>query len=559
MMSKNLKEYRGVWFRCVYSHPSAYAKTATPCRALITPCDPVTGCCLKKRQLYDDSDSDELVNCPAYGKDRKDIDAHAFFEVADRLIALMEQKGMLPERDAAEKHDLSELAREFKATFFRLHSAKWERQTVVKYQGQYDKLTDELKNYRAESLTQDAYVLLQEQICRNASRASRMTKEWKPGDEPPSSARARLYLLYLLIGDLVSEEGYGIPVEPIRYAGKPSHTKELLVRTDNARDLPDDCLRRLCADDSLPAQVKILADTGLRIGENAGLLHCSFGHVEGSQGRMYYVQVTGKLDATDRKRVEYPKTDLSHRTIPLSRELGEVLEQRQTELRSKYGDVSLMLMCGREDAKGYHANSEEAMAYLNQVEDCIPAILRRPDVMEQLKTARAYRFDEVCQDEFLQSKLTCHALRRAYCTWLYCHSGAEIDEIYAQMGHADKSKPRKSGARGMAKADIYRMCLQKHVSRTLFHKAHPLRYHSDAISETEVLACAIELTLPPGAELELIIDDTEPQNHVRLFGEGIMCELQRCDPLPKKENGYALLADDEVSRIRGKRKLLGGK
>lgn len=163
MMSKNLKEYRGVWFRCVYSHPSAYAKTATPCRALITPCDPTSGRCLTKRQLYE-CDSDELVNCPAYGKDKKDIDAHAFFEVADRLIALMEQKGMLPERDAAEKHDLSELAREFKATFFRLHSAKWERQTVVKYQGQYDKLTDELKNYRAESLTQDAYVLLQERI-----------------------------------------------------------------------------------------------------------------------------------------------------------------------------------------------------------------------------------------------------------------------------------------------------------------------------------------------------------------------------------------------------------
>ena len=103
------------WFRSIYARPRAYAKTAAPCRALITPCDPVTGCCLKKRQLYDDSDSDELVNCPAYGKDRKDIDAHAFFEVADRLIALMKQKGMLPERDAAEKHDLSELAREFNA------------------------------------------------------------------------------------------------------------------------------------------------------------------------------------------------------------------------------------------------------------------------------------------------------------------------------------------------------------------------------------------------------------------------------------------------------------
>lgn len=110
----------------------------------------------------------------------------------------------------------------------------------------------------------------------------------------------------------------------------------------------------------------------------------------------------------------------------------------------------------------------------------------------------------------------------------------------------------------MAKADIYRACLRKHVSCTPFHKAHPLRYHSDAMNETEVPACAIELTLPPGAELELIIDDTEPQNHVRLSREGIMCELQRYDPLPKKENGYALLADDEVSRIRGKRKLLGG-
>ena len=502
--------------------------------------------------------SDELVNCPAYGKDKKDIERNAFFEAADRLIAQMEQRGMTPEREVAVKHDLSDLARAFKAVFFRLHASKWAKQTVAKYQQQYDILVDELKNISAESLTQDAYVCLQNDICKNALRTARKMSEWKPGEEPPASAQTRLNLLCMLIEALVSEEGCDIPAEPTRYAYKMSHTKSLLVRTDNARDLPDNCLQRLCADDSLPEQAKILVDTGLRFGEHAALLHCSLGHTDGSQGRMYYVKVTGKIDTADNKRVEYPKTDLSHRVVPLSRELGEVLERRQKELQSKYGDVSLALMCGREDEKGYHADPAEVRAYFDAVEASIPALLRRPGVIEELKTARAYRFDEVCQDKYLQSMLTCHSLRRAYCTWLYCHSGVGTDEIYAQMGHTNKSKPRRAGARGMARADIYRMCLRKHVSRTVYHKTNPLKYRcSGDISETEVPSCAVELTLPPGEKLELVVDDTEPHNDVRLSGEDVATKLERCDPLPKSEKGYALLADEEVYKIRGKRKLFG--
>ena len=62
--------------------------------------------------------------------------------------------------------------------------------------------------------------------------------------------------------------------------------------------------------------------------------------------------------------------------------------------------------------------------------------------------------------------------------------------------------------------EIYHMCLQKHVSRTLYHDPHPLRYQAgEKFSETEVPACAIELTLPANSKWQLIVAETEPIAH----------------------------------------------
>src|SRR5699024_4010145 len=119
--------------------------------------------------------------------------------------------------------------------------------------------------------------------------------------------------------------------------------------------------------------------------------------------------------------------------------------------------------------------------------------------------------------------------RRNFCTWLYCESGANTKSIYQQMGHADKSAKRRSGAFGATSDELYRMCLQKHVSRTLYHPAHPLQYRVDGkVTESEVAACQIELILPPGSRWELIIEETEPLSHTSFSGD-VLCKQERQD------------------------------
>lgn len=555
-MTKTI-EYNGTHFYLNFSFPKDRQGSTMPCRALVTPLNPETGKKITKRQLYG-KDSDYPINKALYGKNPTDIETQYFPTAANELIVQMRQTGLLeenhPDDPSAQAHDLAALANSFKEMFFALHSKDWSKRTSDEYQRQYDVLAGELSGVMAETLAQDSYLALQESICRNALQTSRKKSAWKMGDEAPSSAQKRLNLLYLLIWDLKTVEGYNIPLIPTRYSGKPSRQDLLLSHIDSARSIPFDLLQQVCKDNILSNRAGILLDTGLRISEYGGLLFCSIGMVDGSQGPMYYLRITGQLQP-DSKRTEIPKTDPSYRVVPLSKELGEMLMARQKTLEQQYGDISLLLLCGNADADNYCTTPESISKYMNGITELVPNLLRDPQIVDTLKESRPYRFDAVCQDKYLLSMLTCHALRRNFCTWLYCESGANTKSIYQQMGHADKSVKRRSGAFGATSSELYRMCLQKHVSRTLYHPAHPLQYRADGkVAESEVAACQIELILPPGSRWELIIEETEPLSHTSFSGD-VLWKQERQDDNRNTSYDSALLADARVYTIRSKRKL----
>ena len=373
--------------------------------------------------------------------------------------------------------------------------------------------------------------------------------------EAPSSRKKRLNLLYLLIDDLKTVEGYNIPAHPTPDGGKVSHQDMLLVYTDNARSIPKEELQKLCDNKDLGQQIGILADTGLRISEYGGLLFCSVESINGSQGNMYYLHVSGQLDKT-RKRTEIPKTAPSYRVVPLSRELGEMLFKRKQQLEEKYGDISLKLVCGKETSDSYCTDSKAISMHMEDIVKRIPELLRQDEIVKKLKESRPYCFDPNVQDSHLLSMLTCHALRRNFCTSLYCASGLENKEIYQQMGHADKSNGNRSGANKPTQSELYQMCLKKHVSRTLYHPAHPLRYTTDGtIKKTEVPSCAVELTLPPNSQLELVIEETEPHSTTTFSGYGVTYKVEREEEWKTNSVRYALLADEDVYSIREKKKL----
>lgn len=547
--------HQGVDFRKCYTYPAADKHKGMPCRGRINPLDPMTGKCLTKRQLFGKA-SDAPVNHIVHGKDPWDIYAKQETE-ASYLISVMVQRGLLsgvavsvPDEDA----DLAELARNYKQTLFDIHP-RWMKSTVQKYSSQYDIMVDELAGLRAGDLNDTAYKQLQEKICRNAARDATKHNTWSYGEVPPSSARTRLFLLYELIRCLKAE-GVSIPVAPFPYNGKPSRQMLLLNRTDHARMIPDAILRAICADPVIQGQAEILADAGLRIAECTGLLFDSLRWLDTSQGRMYYLDISGQV-GDDGKRTELPKTKDSYRVVPLSRELGEALVRYRHKLETKYGDLAMRLMCGQSDENGFDDSPAKAAAWEAQVRAQISTLLREPSAFQAIAADRVYLFDKQAQDAELYSQLVAHSWRRSHCTRLYCSSGQNSPKIHRRMGHAYKSlSPQK--ATGLNPTELCRMCLEKHVSPTLYHRANPLRYDAGgSFQATEVPACCIELTLMPGESIELTVEDTEPSTVTRISGEKLTIQKLRRDERRNVTYDYGLRASEEVSAIVKKRKLLG--
>ena len=159
-------------------------------------------------------------------------------------------------------------------------------------------------------------------------------------------------ILYELIQDLKQVEGVPIPTVPKRYNSKPSRQQQLLDIVDSARSLPVELLQNALSSPSLLSQVKILADTGLRISEMIGLYFGSVQAISTSQGIMYYLTVTGQIDSSG-KRTEITKTGASYRVVPLSSELGEFLMEQRQKMELRYGDLSLHLLCGCAKTNGF--------------------------------------------------------------------------------------------------------------------------------------------------------------------------------------------------------------
>lgn len=546
--------YQGVDFHIGYAKPAADKHKSDPCRGRINPLDPMTGKCLTKRQLYG-TDSNEPVNHIVHGKDPWDVYSKREAE-ASYLISVMVQRGLLSGvavADPAAASDLAEMARKHKETLFEMHP-KWAKSTVKSYSSQYDIMVDELAGLRAGNLNDAAYKQLQKKICRNAARDATKHNTWSYGEVPPSSARTRLFLLYELIRCLKAE-GVSIPVVPFPYNGKPSRQMLLLDRTDHARMIPDAILRAICADPVIQGQAEILVDAGLRIGECTGLLFDSLRRLDTSQGRMYYLDISGQVD-DDGKRTELPKTKDSYRVVPLSRELGESLARYRHKLETKYGDLSLRLMCGQPCEDEFDDSPAKAAAWESQVRAQISMLLRKPSAFQVIAANRVYLFDKRAQDAELYSQLVAHSLRRNFCTGAYCSSGLNSSKIHRRMGHAYKSLPPQK-ATGLTPTELRLMCLEKHVSHTLYHSANPLRYDAGGpFQATEVPTCCVELTLMPDESVELTVEDTEPGTVTRISGEGLIIQQLRRDERHNVTYDYGLRASEEVSAIVKKRKLL---
>ncbi len=304
-------------------------------------------------------------------------------------------------------------------------------------------------------------------------------------------------ILCTLIEELKDIEDIPIPVIPTPYNGKASPQALLMECTDKGRSLPLALLRKACADSVLDMQAAIMADAGLRIGEVTGLLFGSLRSLETSQGTQYYLVIDGQVQRSG-VRTDKPKTPAAYRSVPLSTELGAALMRLRRELEEKYGDLSLCLMCGQADPDGFTADPARVRAWRTKTEAEVSALLWQPAFFQAICAARVYLFDQAAQDEKLLSMLTCHALRRNFCTGLYCDAQLDTPEIYRQMGHEYKQQPYRA-ATGLTPAELRLMCLRKHVSVSLYHPANPLRYSVDeTMQATEVPACEIQLTIPTG-------------------------------------------------------------
>lgn len=541
--------FNGINFAVRFSYPSALKNSPTPCRALVTPISPETGRLLTKRQLSG-KESDCIVDRPVYGKSPEDILKNHIEPVLRNLLFEMQTAGLIDDGQTQnDVQDLATLAAEFEDTFFELHKNEWKSSTISSYRGQYKILMDEIKGCTAEDLTNEVYTELQYKICRHALETTRGSTQWSPGMEAPESAKKRLNLLYELILDLQKVSGHEIPVIPTRYNGKPSHDELLLARTDCARSLPFNVLQQLCSTSEIHGQIALLIDTGLRISECTGLLYGSLHCIQGSQGQLYYISVTGQFDTLNGRRTEFPKTNPSYRTIPVSVDLGRQLICA-IGTNAKDNNILLSLMCNQ--LGGISESTNGPAAFQDYTSKFISGVLREEKNFALISNERAYTFASKKQEQSLWSMVTCHSLRRNFCTWLYCR-GVSTQELYQQMGHAMKTIDRHSMNRGKTPSELYAMCLQKYVRSTVFSPAHHLRYNAGSkYTHTEVPACAVELSLPPNGTYEITIQDTEPQNQILVASNNLKSAVRYQESLPARSSSPEFLARDGLLAIQSK-------
>lgn len=548
-------EHNGVYFKANLSYPSSYKASDTPCRIRITPRDPKTGKAITKRQLRG-SDSDKPAETAIFGRDIEDIRKNLFPRIADGIIAQMHLAGFFDSGQAstAPAVDLGELARTYRDAFFAFSQRErnWAPLTVKDYGYQFDKLIPHLDGINALTINDEIYTAVFESICDAARKATKV-KQDDPYQEVPSAAQKRYGLLKQLISYLIEEDDIQIDCLPPDLDGKTSHLSSIMSQVDGVRSLPPDELLALCKTSPLADVISILTDTGLRIGEFTGLLFCSLGYLDGSQGRMYYLRVSGQL-LPDGKRTEMPKTLPSYRIIPLCPDVGEAMYQRAMTLSAIHGDLSLQLLCGQSEGDAFITDPATMRIYRDHLSNAITDLLRNEGMLQSLYAARPFVFNIKQQNDHIYRRLTGHSERRNFCTFLYCHSGFDAPEIPKLMGHADKTRKQPSTSYGATPSEIYRMCLRRYVSQSLLHSAQPLRYQADNFKRSEVPSCALELTLPPHSSYDLIVDDMDPENELHFSGT-LTAQKVRQDDFTPGPYPYALLADPDMYMVRRKSKL----
>ncbi len=559
MKKKAVYAFGNILFHIRFSNPQNYKKSNTPVRALITPID-LQGNEISKRQLYG-TDSNRPVEKPVRGKSKSDIIRNIFPDAAQELITAMREKHLLQEfeseQSVSSNPDLATIGRDFEETFFARHTNRdhWSKGTVYAYKSKYKEVLQSLNGVFPEQLTDDLYKRTQEILARNSFKEKDREKAqlWKYGDAVPDKAQTQMHLLHLLIEDLQCMSEYRIPARAISYNGKHSQREQLFHKLSEARSFLPKEIYNLSQLSGLPPQAQLLIDCGERISENGGLLWHSFHTIDTSQGTLYYIDITGQLE-NDRKRKEYPKTEAGYRPIPVSQELGQVLMQNYLSCKETNQAADLCLMCVRPESQTKADQEKDSMAYMELIKKIIPAFLRSPEILQTQKVRRVYRFDEKAQNEKLHDNLTCHALRRHFNTWEHCSSGMNMPEIYSQMGHTPENSPQKSKRSRKTPDELRKMCLQKYVSGTDVYPAHPLHYRTDSsYTEMEVPACGLELTLAPGESIELIVEDTEPGNQIRLLNHMLHVTLLHQDERHGVDYEYALLtakSKQEIQEIR---------
>ena len=554
-MSKSKKRYSiysqgGVTFTLRYDFPTARAKTAEPCRGRVNLHLSPRGPAITKNQLGR-SASSEPLDAVLYGKDAGDIYQNKLPALAASLLAELRLAGFLPSAPVVQ-HDLYALLAACKQAMFTEYYAHVKPSTLAAYQAQYDLMAADCRGIIAEALDQPAYASLQLRICQRAAANARNTG-WAPGTEAPASAKKRLNLLISAL-QYLTENGVAIPAKPTEYLGRKPRSQEILDLTDGVRSLPAAELFPLLpalSETMMPGDLllRLYAETDHRISEFCGLLWGSIQRLNGSQGYQYYLVITGQL-TPDGKRIEYLKTDASYRYLPLSVALGEALYQRKQAVCSRYKNAenALLFAVPAPDGTSLVSTPDTNRAAHTALVRSIQQVFSAEALSAALRRQCAYRFDPAAQEEHLRQCLTPHAFRRNYCTYLYCRSGVTEQEIFCQMGHDDAHLHGKTARPrgGKTNGELYRMCLQKQVSPIGPARPQPLRYTAGKeVRATEVPACGVEWTIPPGASVELTLRTTEPGTAITLEGSGLTVSVTRRDtrrtPLFAPE---ALVADE---------------
>lgn len=329
----NTRFYNGTAFYLQYDRPSSLRNKPCPLRIRITP--KTKGGQYVTKNMLGQSSKEKLAK-PFYAKSKKHFDEEVFPEAAEEILQILRTAGLADDVGKQnDSEDLSELLASIRDLIF-LQNARWADSTKVKYSGQFDAVIRMTKGINISTLGNEAYKKLQEKICLDAAASSR-TPDWAPGKEAPASARTRLSLLQLGIEYLQMYEEIRIPCDAKRYLGRKFRSDELLDLLENARFFPPQCLEALAlflpkTFDLMPVLFAIHLDTGLRISELIGLVWADVHWLDGSQGRMYYLFITGQLSHKG-KRTSITKTDNAYRYVPLAGAIGTLLYNEYERLK----------------------------------------------------------------------------------------------------------------------------------------------------------------------------------------------------------------------------------